>query len=158
MANLYELTRAIEEFDLEIDEETGEVTNLDELDALELERDTKVENIALWVKNLTAEAAAIKAEVQNLTKRQKAAENKAERLKDYLMGNLAGEKFKTPKVAISYRTSEAVEITDEDLIPEEFLVIKTEYKPDKKAIKDELKAGGEVEGAELVKRTSLQIK
>lgn len=158
MANLYELTRAIEEFDLEIDEETGEVTNLDELDALELERDTKVENIALWVKNLTAEAAAIKAEVQNLTKRQKAAENKAERLKDYLMGNLAGEKFKTPKVAISYRTSEAVEITDEDLIPDEFLTIKTEYKPDKKAIKDELKAGGEVEGAELVKRTSLQIK
>lgn len=156
--NLYELNRAIADFDLEIDEETGEVTNLDDLDALELERDTKVESIALWVKNLTAEAAAIKAEVQNLTKRQKAAENKAERLKDYLMGNLAGEKFKTPKVAISYRTSEAVEILDEDLIPEEFLAIKTEYKPDKKAIKDELKAGGEVEGAELVKRTSLQIK
>ena len=156
--NLYELNRAIADFDLEIDEETGEVLNLAGLDALELERDEKIENIALWVKNLTAEAAAIKAEVQNLTKRQKAAENKAERLKDYLMDNLAGEKFKTPKVAISYRTSEAVEITDEDLIPEEFLAIKTEYKPDKKAIKDELKAGGEVEGAELVKRTSLQIK
>lgn len=156
--NLYELNRAIAEFDLEIDEETGEVTNLDELDHITLERDEKIENIALWVKDLLAEADAIKAEEQALAKRRKQAENKAERLKDYLMGNLAGEKFKTPKVAISYRTSEAVEITDEDLIPDEFLAIKTEYKPDKKAIKDELKAGGEVEGAELVKRTSLQIK
>ena len=156
--NLYELNRAIAEFDLEIDEETGEITNLDELDQITLERDEKVENIALWVKDLLAEADAIKAEEQALAKRRKQAENKAERLKDYLMGNLAGEKFKTPKVAISYRTSEAVEILDENLIPEEFLAIKTEYKPDKKAIKDELKAGGEVEGAELVKRTSLQIK
>ena len=77
MANLYELTAQIENFELEVDEETGEITNLDELDALQMERDEKIENIALWVKNLTADAAAIKAEAQNLTKRQKAAENKA---------------------------------------------------------------------------------
>lgn len=157
MANLYELTRAIEEFDLEIDEETGEVTNLDELDALELERDTKVENIALWVKNLTAEAAAIKAEVQNLTKRQKAAENKAERLKDYLIGNLAGEKFKTPKVAISYRTSESVELTGEpEDLPPEFLRQKLEAK--KTDIKKALKAGRTVPGAVLVEKQNLQIR
>ena len=66
MANLYELTAQLENFELEVDEETGEITNLDELDALQLERDEKIENIALWVKNLTADAAAIKAEAQNL--------------------------------------------------------------------------------------------
>lgn len=156
--NLYELNRAIAEFDLEIDEETGEVLNADELDQITLARDEKIENIALWVKDLLAEAEAIKAEEQALAKRRKQAENKADWLKRYVAQALEGEKFKTPRVAISYRTSEAVEILDEDLIPEEFLMIKTDYKPDKKAIKDELKAGGEVEGAVLVKRTSLQIK
>ena len=110
------------------------------------------------MKDLLAEAEAIKAEEQALAKRRKQAENKADWLKRYVAQALEGEKFKTPRVAISYRTSEAVEILDEDLIPEEFLMIKTEYKPDKKAIKDELKVGGEVEGAVLVKRTSLQIK
>lgn len=156
--NLYELNKAIADFDLEIDEETGEVLNADELDQITLARDEKIENIALWVKDLLAEAEAIKAEEQALAKRRKQAENKADWLKRYVAQALEGEKFKTPRVAISYRTSEAVEILDEDLIPEEFLMIKTEYKPDKKAIKDELKVGGEVEGAVLVKRTSLQIK
>ena len=156
--NLYELNKAIADFDLEIDEETGEVLNADELDQITMARDEKIENIALWVKDLLAEADAIKAEEQALAKRRKQAENKADWLKRYVAQALEGEKFKTPRVAISYRTSEAVEILDEDLIPEEFLMIKTEYKPDKKAIKDELKVGGEVEGAVLVKRTSLQIK
>lgn len=156
--NLYELNKAIADFDLEIDEETGEVLNADDLDQITLARDEKIENIALWVKDLLAEADAIKAEEQALAKRRKQAENKADWLKRYVAQALEGEKFKTPRVAISYRTSEAVEILDEDLIPEEFLMIKTEYKPDKKAIKDELKVGGEVEGAVLVKRTSLQIK
>ena len=149
--NLYELNKAIADFDLEIDEETGEVLNADELDQITLARDEKIENIALWVKDLLAEAEAIKAEEQALAKRRKQAENKADWLKRYVAQALEGEKFKTPRVAISYRTSEAVEILDEDLIPEEFLMIK-------KAIKDELKVGGEVEGAVLVKRTSLQIK
>lgn len=156
--NLYELNKTIADFDLVVDEETGEVMNAEELDALELERDVKVENIALWIKDLGAEAAAIKAEEQSLAKRRKTAENKAEWLKGYLQDALEGEKFKTARVAISYRTSEAVEITDADAIPEAYLTIKTEVKPDKKAIKDAIKDGGTIAGAELIRRTSLQIK
>ena len=38
MATLYELVKEIENFDLQIDEETGELLNIDELDALQLER------------------------------------------------------------------------------------------------------------------------
>ena len=156
--NLYELSKAIEEFDLEVDEETGEITNAEELDAITMERDEKIENIALWVKDLGAEAAAIKAEEQALAKRRKTAENKAEWLKGYIKDALAGEKFKTPRVAISYRTSEAVEVTDQDQLPEGCLTYKVEIKPNKDAIKKELKSGVIVPGAELVKRTSLQIK
>lgn len=156
--NLYELNKAIAAFDLEVDEETGEVLNGDALDALELERDEKVENIALWVKDLNAEAAAIKAEEQNLARRRKTAENKAEWLRAYIQDALGGEKLKTPRVSISYRTAEAVEIVDQDAIPEEYLTIRTEVKPDKKKIRDAIKDGGTIAGAELVKHTNLQIK
>lgn len=156
--NLYELNRAIAGFDLEIDEETGEILNGDDLDKLEMERSEKIENIALWIKDLNAEAAAIKAEEQNLSRRRKTAENKAEWLRSYIQDALGGEKLKTARVAVSYRTTEAVEIIDQEEIPEAFLTIKTEVKPDKKAIKDAIKNGGTVPGTELVKRTSVQIK
>lgn len=75
------------------DQETGEILDSDRLDQLEMERDTKIENIALYIKNLTADAEALKAEKQSFAERQKAAENKAELLKKYLATYLAGQKF-----------------------------------------------------------------
>ena len=157
MATLYELHHLIENFELQIEEETGEVTNFDELDALEMERDAKIENIALWIKDLAAEAAMIKAEEENLYKRRKTAENKAEHLKRFLAGYLGFEKFKTAKVAVSYRTSESVELTgDPEDLPPEFLRQKWEAK--KTEIKKALKAGRAVPGAVLVEKQNLQIR
>ena len=78
MANLYELERALAEFELEIDEETGEILNADELDALQMERDIKIENIALWIKNLKADAEAYKKEKESFYQKERAAKNKAE--------------------------------------------------------------------------------
>ena len=88
-----------------IDEETGEIIDLDRLNALEMERDKKIGNVACWIKDLKAEAEAIKAEKQALDKRQKAAENKAESLKTWLQTVLEGEKFKDSRCSISYRKS-----------------------------------------------------
>lgn len=155
--NLYELNEAIEGFDLEIDEETGEVLNADALDALQLERDEKIENIALWIKDLLAEAAAIKAEKQALEKRQKTAENKAAWLKGYVQDALAGEKFKTARVAISYGTSKRAEITDAELIPEKYLEEQAP-KVKKAEILADLKAGEVIPGAYLLESKSLRIK
>ena len=95
--NLYEIDRQIQELiENSVDPETGELT-LDPaaLDALQMEREAKIENLACYVKNLTADAKAIKAEEQALSERRKAAENKAERLKRYLSDALEGEKFST---------------------------------------------------------------
>ena len=63
------------------DQETGEIFDSKKMDQLEMERDTKIENIALYIKNLTADAEALKTEKQSFAERQKAAENKAESLK-----------------------------------------------------------------------------
>lgn len=156
MANLYELERALAEFELEIDEETGEILNADELDALQMERDIKIENIALWIKNLKADAEAYKKEKESFYQKERVAKNKAERLKNYLEYVLDGERFKTDRVTISYRKSAAVEISDPGAIPGEYMRVKTE--PDKAKIKDELKGGNKIPGAALLEKVSIQIK
>ena len=81
--NLYDIDRQIQEL-IEncVDPETGELTiDTAALDALQMEREAKIENLACYVKNLTADAKKIKAEEEALAQRRKAAENKAERLK-----------------------------------------------------------------------------
>ena len=155
---LFDINKAILEFDYEIDEETGEILNAEELDALELARDEKIEGVGLWIKNLQAEAEAVKKEKDAMADRQRRLEKKAESLKNYLAWALKGEKFSTPRIAMSWRKSESVLIPDEALLDDRFVNITMIKKPDKKLIKDTLKAGLEVPGAELVTTQNLQIK
>lgn len=145
-----------------IDMETGEVIDTDKLNALQMERDAKVENVACWIKELKAEAEAIKAEKQALADRQKAAENKAESLKKWLAYALDGQKFKTAKCSVSFRTTESVEVTDEGLESlmnghDDLLTYKAP-EPNKTAIKQALKDGLNVSGVQLVQNTSTIIK
>lgn len=157
MANLYELERALQEFELEIDEETGEIMNVDDLDALQMERDIKVENIALWIKNLQSDAEAYKREKESFYAKEKAAKNKAERLKEYLQNSLGGQKFKTDRVTISYRRGKQVAIVAADLIPKEYLRF-ADPVPDKVKIKKDINEGATVPGAALWETISMQIK
>ena len=146
-----------------IDMETGEVIDTEKLNELQMERDAKIENVALWIKELKAEAEAIKNEKQALAERQRVAENKAESLKNWLAYALNGEKFKTAKCSISYRNSESVEVTEEGLDAlmrdhEDLLTYKTP-EPNKKAIKDAIKNDGlTVAGVQLLQKTSTIIK
>ena len=155
---LFEINKAILEFDYEIDEETGEILNAEALDALQLAREEKIEGVGLWIKNLTAEAEAVKKEKDAMADRQRRLEKKAESLKNYLVYALQGERFSTPRIAISWRKSESVLIPDEALLDDRFVNITMIKKPDKKLIKDTLKAGREVPGAELITKQNLQIK
>ena len=160
---IYEIDEAIRRaYELAVDQETGEVTDeglFASIDELQLARDAKIDNVACWVKDLLGDAEKIKAEAKNLTARAKAAENKAERLKGYLAYALQGEKFKSPRSAISYRTSKSVEVEEEALhdLPAEYLRYK-EPEPDKTAIKKALQEGAEIPGCRLVENTSIIIK
>ena len=159
---LYEINAQLEELIANsVDPETGElVIDPAALDDLNLEREEKVEGIALYIKDLKATAAAIKAEMDNLKARYDSAKNKAERLTDYLKENLHGEKFSTPKVAISYRNSTSVEINPGIFFTpanEKYFRLK-DPEADKKAIADAIKAGETIEGAELISKQSMTIK
>lgn len=142
-----------------IDEETGEIIDIDRLNALEMERDKKISNVACWIKDLKAEAEAIKAEKQALDKRQKAAENKAESLKTWLQSILQGEKFKDAKVSISYRKSEKVVFAEDFAyvtLPDHMKKVTVE--PRKTEIKEFLKAGGEIDGVRIEESSNMQIR
>lgn len=151
---LYEIDQAIMDC---IDMETGEIINEELLNDLQMERDTKIENVALWIKELKAEAEALKAEKMAFAERQKVAENKMESLKKWLAYALNGEKFKTVRASVTFRTTDKVEIADIYKLDENYLRYK-EPEADKDAIKKAIKAGQEVAGATLVSSTSVIIK
>ena len=146
-----------------IDLETGEIIDIDKLNELQLEKDAKIENVACWIKELKAEAEAIKAEKQTLAERQKVAENKAESLKKWLAYALQGEKFKTAKCSVSFKKTESVEVTDEGLNNlmkehDELLTYKAP-EPNKTAIKNAIKKDGlSVAGIQLIQNISTIIK
>lgn len=140
-----------------IDTDTGEILDSDKLNALQIEREKKLENVALWIKNLTSDAEALKAEKQAFADRQKAAENKAESLKKWLTEALAGEKFKTTRVAVSFRKSKSVQVEDIWKLDDSFVKY-AEPTADKAAIKKAIEAGQEVAGASLVENVSCSIK
>lgn len=152
--NLYEINEQILGC---VDCETGEIIDEEKLAALNLAFDEKVENIALWIKNLLSDAEAIKQEKMKLAERQKAAENKAESLRKYLLSFLDGGKFKTAKVQIGWRKSKQVQVNDITKIDADYLKF-AEPTVDKTKIKKAIESGVEIEGAEIVEINNIQIK
>jgi len=67
---LYEIDSAVMAC---VDEETGEILDEEKLNTLIMERNRKFEGVALWIKNLESDAAAIKTERDALDKRIKSA-------------------------------------------------------------------------------------
>lgn len=154
MASLYDIK---EEILACIDAETGEIIDPEKLTDLAMQRDEKIENVALWIKNLESDAVAYRAEKEAFAEREKAAKQKAEGLKIWLANALECTKFTTSKVAVSFRKSESVEC-EEGQIPTEFMRKKVEYLPDKSKIKSALKAGESVAGCRLLTKQNIQIK
>ena len=158
MRPLYEINADLDALLDSIDPETGEIDG-DALTALTMERQEKLEGMALKLKNLAAEAEMIKAEEKNLSDRRKAVERNRDSLKAYLMRSLDGETLKTAKVAISYRTSKSVEIDEDKFFANpdmRYLRQITEINKDE--IKRALTAGEEVPGAALVEKQNMVLK
>lgn len=155
--NLYDIEYEITNC---VDLETGEIIDEKRLDALQMAREKKIENILLWIKNLKSEAGAIREEEKKLADRRQSDEKKAESLTQYVQNALNGEKFKTSRVVVSYRKSEAVIVDDLQLMQEtcdEYLKYK-DPEPDKAKIKAALKDGITVPGCHLEERQNITIK
>lgn len=152
--NLYEIDSAITAC---VDEETGEIIDFEKLSELLMERDMKIEKVALWIKNLESDATAIKAERDALDKRMKSAESKAKSLREWLKNALECKPFETAKVRVSFRKSEQTEV-DESVLDKKWCKEKITYTPDKTAIKNAIKSGQTVDGARIIVNQNIQIK
>ena len=131
---LYDIPKEIEAC---VDTETGEIIDIERLDALQMERDEKIGNIACFIKDL-------------------AAGNKKENLKQYLAGFLDGQRFKDARCSIGYRRTSHLEIAEDASIPDEFL--KRTVTVDKAGLTKAIKDGGVIEGVSLVEGQNIQIR
>ena len=144
----------------------GEIADFEAFEALQMERDKKLENTALYIKNLRAEAAAIKTEEDALKARRQSAENKQAWLERYLSTALAGQQFKTPKVSCSFRssTNTVIDVTDDIFVDwaktagREDLLSYAAPKVSKTAVKAALEAGVTDIPAHIEQKANLQVK
>ena len=134
-----------------IDKETYE----DTIASLEGDAKEKAQNLAYMIDNFTAHAEMLKEEAKKLREKAKTIENKIEWLENSLeqffraSGHKEGDTLQVGIYRLGYRKlPDKVEITDEEKIPEAFLVPQ-KPKVDKRGISKALKDGEEVPGVYL---------
>ena len=102
---------------------------------------------------------AIANEIKRLSALKKTASNIKTNLKErlaYGMDMMGYDKLDLGLHKLSFRNSTAVNVTDETHIPAEYIIVET--KVDKMKLKEALKNGETIQGAELVNNRSIQIR
>jgi hypothetical protein len=162
---LYELAQE-HRADLEklYEADLDEQTLTDTLDSMGGELQVKAQSVACFIRNLEATAQQIKEAEAQMAARRKAIENKAARVKDYLLASMmvAGlQKVECPLFKLSVRDNPAaVEVFQPELIPAQFWRQPEPPPPvlDKAALKEVLKTGELIEGCRLTQGKRLEIK
>ncbi len=118
---LYEINDAISRLvdKLAVDEDTGEITEnteqiMDELNNLNLERQSILQYLAKLVLNTRAEAAMLKAEEERLKARREKLKGKETQIMKILDRECAGEKTSLGVATFSYRKTSHVEVSDSE--------------------------------------------
>lgn len=161
MSTLYELTgEYLQLCDMLSDEEENNQVILDTLEAIDGELEDKADNYAKLVKNLEADAKAIKTEIERLTQRKQSLENRADMIKQTLENSMRATgktKFKT--LLFSFNISKnggkaPLLLTGE--VPEEY---RKPGEPDNQRIREALEIGEKLNFAAIGERgESLRIK
>lgn len=148
---------------IEIDEETGEVLNLEKFNEVEETFLEKIEECLLYAKYIDGKISEAKHRIEDIKSIIEMWDKKKEGLMKLVTGAMerAGKKtYQTSMVDYSWRKSKYCEVLKEEDIPEEYFSIKTktEIKPDKVKILKELKQGKDIPGVSLGERTTYTLK
>lgn len=163
--NLFELSHQYQAaFDAAIDPDTGEIRTEAAFAALDTIGDAleaKAVNVAAYIRNLEAEAEAVKSAAKDMQDRSARITRRAESLRQYLADSLqlAGiTEVKDARFVVKVRQNPpSVRVLDQQAIPPAFLRY-PEPEPDKTAIKAALQAGETVPGVQLVRAIKVEIK
>ena len=137
----------------------------DTIEGLQGDMQEKCTNVAAFIRNTEALAEQIKQAEATMAARRKALENRADRIRQYLLENMLRTgitKIESPwfKIALA-KNPPSVVVDDEDTLKfahPEFVKVVTTESLDKAAIKEAIKAGQIVEGAHLVQSERVTIK
>lgn len=162
---LYELTNDyMNLLELAEDPDIDEQAFMDTLEGIEGALEDKAEGYAKVIRTLEGDAAACDAESKRLRNKKQTIENNIKRMKtalQYAMEATGKTKFKTALFSFGIQKNPAAVVMDEayiENIPDRFL-IPQDPQIDKKAIKEALKAGEDLEGiAHLSETYSLRIR
>ena len=116
-----------------------------------------------WViEHLRGQAAYRQQQAKRLSDLARSDAGRADALEESLVFVLtqlqpAATRFSFPNHELSSRKSQAVVIDNEEALDPEWLAVKTTTQPDKAAIKEALKAGRQIAGAQLLSRRSWRI-
>lgn len=157
MASLYQLNNAYAQLQQMI--EDGQEGLEDTLASITDAVEEKLEAYAMVIKNIESDVEGIKSEEKRLAERRKIMENGITRMKQTIAETLQGsgqDKVKTEKFTFSFRKSSKVEVSDIDSLPQQF--IKVERTISRSELAKALKAGEQIEGAQLVENQSLSIR
>ena len=166
-----ELTTAVSQLAEQLESDDAEVRAqaLAELEAALLAEEGNKAALAAkadatcWViEHLRGQAAYRQQQAKRLNSLASGDASRADSLEESLVFVLtqlqpAATRFSFPNHELSSRKSSAVVIDDEEALDPEWLAIKTTSQPDKAAIKEALKAGRQIEGAQLLSRRSWRI-
>lgn len=168
--NLYEITSEMQAAldAVQVNDDTGEVTGFEDVDALNMEFEDKADATACYIKSLLVEAEAIKHEASTLKERADAKVKKADRLKSYIESNMIRvgiPKIETARNVLAMRkTPPSIVIDDAELFAtwarhnNEDLLTYADPKPNKKEIKSLLDSGEAVPFVHVEQRETLRIK
>lgn len=161
MSNLFELSTNFAELLNMVDEGYSIEELQDTLDSIQADMDTKVDNTVGLIRSVEADVEAIDKEVKRLQELKRSKVNFVDRLKMYLQDALEVQDIKKYRTSTNYiykrKNAPSVHITNEKLIGSDYWVSQSP-KLNKKQIKEDIKAGITVEGAELRDSESLVIK
>ncbi|QPN58544.1 siphovirus Gp157 family protein [Synechococcus sp. CBW1002] len=166
-----ELTTAIGQLaeKLETDDDDARSHALAELEAALLAEEGNKQALAAkadatcWViEHLRGQAAYRQQQAKRLTDLSRSDASRADALEESLVFVLtqlqpAATRFSFPNHELTSRKSSAVVIDDEQALDPAWLSFTTTSKPDKAAIKEALKAGQQITGAQLLSRRSWRI-
>lgn len=136
----------------------------DTLDGMSGELEVKATNIVAMTQEWEALVVAMKDAEGKIAARRKALENRAARVRRYLLDGLlyAGvQKIETPLFRIAVRDNPAaVDVFQPELVPADFMRAPEPPPPapNKAAIKAALAAGQDVPGARLVQSKRLEVR
>ena len=153
-----------EEMDECYDAETGEIKDTEawaRLDKLLLEREEKIKQLGLWLRDEKAFVEQMKEQRRDLSARIDAHEKKVENIKEYIrqqMSIFGDRKLEYPNIGVRIGTSRSVEITDYTAIPEKYIRTKTIVEPMKAEIKKAIENGEAVQGAKLIEKDNIQVR